>query len=65
MTWQSALAAVCIMGNCLLRIDLCVIAVSSLSFCDSKVICVMFKLNQMFLVHLLPNVKMCLSPSWF
>jgi len=38
--WQSALAAGCIMGNFLLRVDLCVIAVRSLSFCDSKVMCV-------------------------
>jgi len=28
------------MNNCLLRVDLCVIAVRSLSFCDSKVMCV-------------------------
>jgi len=34
------LAAGCIMGNCLLRVDLRVIAVRSLSFCDSKVMCV-------------------------
>jgi len=37
MTWQSALAAGCIIGNCLLGVDLCVITVRSLSFCDSKV----------------------------
>jgi len=37
---KMGLAAGCIMGNCLLRVDLRVIAVRSLSFCDSKVMCV-------------------------
>jgi len=32
MTWQSALAAGCIMGNYLLRVDLCVITARSLSY---------------------------------
>jgi len=64
MTWKSALAAGCIMGNCLLRVDLCVITASSLSFCYSKVMTVNVQIDQMFLVHLLPNVKICPSPSW-
>jgi len=62
--YESALAAGCIMGNCLLRVDLCVITVRSLSFCYSKVMCVNIQVDEMLLVHLLPNVKMCHSPSW-
>ena len=40
MTRQSALAAGCIMGNCLLGVDLCIIKARWLGFCVIKVMCV-------------------------